>query len=515
MSSGGDGILTITGYGRFEKLHSDLQRTIQENVKLQEQLRKVTQESKKADKSQEEMLDGLMGKVTKMATAWLSVQSAISLAAAAHEDYKQKANDAADISLKVAAAQRELAFNLGPGAKDADRNQITDLARRLGRDLGIGQADANIALSRVTGAIRDPRPAVRLQVGADTVAIAGKYYPGMGNGEKIGDLGVAIQNVQNAVPGMTLEQATETVQAQLSASQLKNVSNITDLTRGANAAASSRRDVTDKYLNYIQTNAIAGSFTQTLGDQEGRLAATATANYVAAFEKATKGKYKHLPILDAVDLASKEMPGFADAMEDALQGEAVTKGAQRDLFLKGFTETNARAIQGEFGKTPEQIDAMFQWAVNGTPEQRRSRALNMSSAANEQVLSDRFGDAGTIRRVLFGGGENDKGYYGVHSGFLHRKLLEMDFTANEWMGIDPKATALEYLSEDIRAVRNVLKAGGLSQEERQAYERRIEDAERRSSEISSLGQVIQDNTNMVSNGQNAQAATAQRHAHVE
>lgn len=515
MSSGGDGILTITGFGRFEKLHAAYNKLLAANDKLQNELKKVKAESEKADRAQSDMLDGMSKKVLAAASTYLSLQSAISLAAAAHEDYKNKANDAADISLKVAQAQRELVFNLGADATNAQRLGILRAAKEIGRG-GMGEADANLAMSQITGAIRNPNPAVREQVAGKVLKLVAPYYPEPGRGQEAGQFGASVLNIQSAVPELTEEQSLIIAQTLLGTSQLKGVSNVKALTRGVNAAANSRRDVTDKYLNLLQTMAIGGAFTQSLGDTEGQLSATATANFVATFDKVTGGKYKKMPIGDAYRLAAKEMPGFTKAMEENLGGEAVTKGAQRDLFQQGFTDANARAIEGAFAVTPQQMDQMFRFAQNGTPEQQRSTVMNRSVAANEQALSDRLGDAGAVRRILFGGG-NDKGYFGANEGYLNQTLREWNFTLGEWMGRDPKQMAVEILQQDARVIRRGIdwNSRSISEDERTRMERRIQDAERRASEIRDLGQAIQDNTNLTVAGQNSQNAAAQRNAQVE
>lgn len=516
MSTGGDGILTVTGFGRFEKLHAEYNKLLTANEKLRNELKKLQSQSEKTDDSQSEALDTLSKKITAAVTGYLSLQSAINLAAAAHENYKRKAETAVDISLKVAEAQRDLVFNLGPGATDDQRTSILNRARELGRSTGMGEADADIALARITGAIRDPNPAVREQVGARVLNLVSRYYPQQGRGSAAGDMGASLLNIQSAVPGMTEEQALGMAQALLGTSQLKGVSNVPALTRGVNAAATSRRDVTDKFTNQLQMMAIAGAFTQALGDTEGQLSATATANFSSAFDKATGNRYSKMPIGDAIRLAAKEMPGFAESMEKSLQGEAVTKGAQRDLFLQGFTFANAKAIEGDFALNRQQMEEMFQYAAKGTPELQRANALSKSLAANEQAVTDRLGDAGTIRRILFGGG-SDPGYFGANEGYLNQTLREWDFTLGEWMGRDPRQMAIQALEQDARVIRRGMQWRGttIPEDERKRLETRIQDAERRASEIRELGQVIQDNTNMVSNGQNAQAATAQRNAQVE
>lgn len=534
MSSGGDGILTVTGFGRFEKLHAEYNKLLMANQKLAEQLRRVAQESKKTDDSQGEMLDGLTGKITKMASAYLTVQTAIGMATAALQRHMEIADRAASASTRLADAQANLIYNLGANATNTQRAEMLESAKRIGVDSGMGAPGATNMVATITNAIKSPDPVIRRQVADRIGRKVARYFPNPEDAGLAGQLGASVLNLQAAAPEISEDQAMLMAQTLLSTSQLKGPGEVKNLAAGIFTASNNRFEVKDRFRNLMQTTAIASAFTQLLADDTGEMTGTTTANFVSVFDEVTKGKYKNVPIGDAYRLAAKEMPGFQKSMSDKLMGYAVSKGPQKELLRLAFGDTLTRSIEGEFSVSPQQMDQMFEFAARGTPDLRNAQALRKSAAASESTIADQNAKEGAVYRSLFGGGDSP-GYY-EKDGWLWNLNRKAYFRSQMFRGRDPAEIGMEMVREDFdyniqnaRGQRNAWSPSwGLAKQRMygkdqaiyrdtiaKGYEAQAEIAARQYQILSDLNQSIQDNTTMTSNGQNAQAAAAQRNAQVE
>ncbi len=176
MSSGGDGILTITGFGRFEKLHAEYNKLLTANDKLKTKLKAVEDQSDKVDQAQDSAIDKLTTKALKMVSAYQAAHMAISLANAAIQKQIELERQATNVTVNLADAQRNFANAMGIQASADQRRSGINRFSKVGVDLGFGEAGGLQVATQVYNSVVEADPIKRAATVESIMREALPYY---------------------------------------------------------------------------------------------------------------------------------------------------------------------------------------------------------------------------------------------------------------------------------------------------------------------------------------------------
>lgn len=537
MSSGGDGILTVTGFGRFEKLHAEYNKLLQANQKLVDQLKRVETQSKKTDERQEEAADRVVQKGIKMAAVWQAASSALGIFNDALQKNIELSSRAAASSTSLADAQTSFFAALGPNASSDFRKRAAKEIQSFGVSQGMTETNALLAFEKIMNSVTDANPEVRLAKGKELMNYALKFFPNPNDAVQLGSFGAAGGDLLKGLAGATPKDVMKIEAGLLGASRLEGADKLVNVNQAIVAAQITSPHVKDQMENSLQAAAITAALGIRMGDADGEITRTAAAGLFGVFRGLAGTKYADLPIGEAIKRASAEDPGLMKKVNEQLIGRTFTKDPQRELLQGGITGVMADIARNELNVTDVNFDAFIQDLQAATPEQQRVKSSRRVAAISDRANRAKA-TAGSIRGMLFGeemGDEWSPGYFestqNSIAGAIDVRLKRLMFDIALARGGDPTGEGFALIQAEVDrwagSVRNFRAAkasrkrgfGALTDAELEGREeeamRRMREAEAVRDAIIQLPSVIQDNTNTVSNGMNAQAATAQRHAHVE
>lgn len=521
MSSGGDGILTITGFGRFEKLHAEYNRLLQRVAKLEAELKKAKQASKELDDAQEEAASTVSDKIEGLAAKWLTVTQAVNLYNAAIMKQKELASDALNKSMDIAAAQIELMGNVGANATRAQRLGIINRVAAAGPGLGLNPDDAMRAAGLISASVPGTDPMQREKTMMDLMALAVKFFPtDPNNRNHIGDLGRAAGGLMTAMPGLSADKSMKVMAGLLAQSHLSDASKLPNVTQALVTAQNESPKVKDQFLNLVQAASMTGALSQRLQDPDGEISRTAMANFFTIFRQQAP-EYADRPIWDAVKEAREKNPNLIRKIIPKLLGRAFTKSPQKGMLQEQGVEGKlTEMVLSEMEITDDSWNTFLEDLSGGTPDIKRARALRRVGAATAAGNVQRRATSGTVHAMLFGGQIGDEKLTGVFpetssgmGGVTSDWLAEQSYWAYVNAGASPQEAAFHVIRNASRMTNVPLYGPMLGGGNRDAAGLRKLEAV--FNEIKQLPAVIEDNSAQISNGQNAQAAAAQRGAQTE
>lgn len=522
MSTGGDGILTITGFGRFEKLHAEYNRLLQRVAKLEAELKKAKAAAKETEDAQATSAEVIGNKIESIAARWFTATQALSLYNLELDKQKQLANDALQKSQSLAAAQIELMGNIGPRATRAERLGIVDRMGRAGAGMGLSAEDAQRAASRISAAVPDGSPLDREKKILDLMGLATRFYPSDTlSVEGIGELGAAGGGLMASTKGLTADQSIRALAAILAMSRLSDASKLPSVQQ-ALVTSQNMSPNADPGKNLMQTAAMIAAMTQRINDPDGELSRTAMANFASVF-RTNAPQYGDMPLWDAVKKAREENPNLMRKIIPKLLGRAFTKSPQAE-FLKEKNVIGAMTdmIEGEMNVSDDQWSTFLEDMSGGTPDIKRNRILGAHQAKTSEYKLQPRAQAGGVAAMLFGGQSpiDGKNYPGVYpsTGHFGTSWASQMFAENAYWsyiesGVDPKRAAqlvMQYSTDMSRSYNPMatIMGGRRTEADIQLMQETLDN-------IRKLPDVIEDNTAQITNGQNAQAAAAQRGAQTE
>ncbi|TXH41655.1 MAG: hypothetical protein E6Q97_37095 [Desulfurellales bacterium] len=520
MSGGGDGILTVTGFGRFEKLHAEYNRLLLELQKVKKELADTQAASEKAEEKQEKAAKAITTQIEKIALRWFSATTAVNIYNAAVQKQIELAERAASKSVDAAAGQVDLMSALGARATSQQRLAAVSQVEKAAPGLGLQREAALRAAALISNAVPSDDPAFRTRTMLELLGLSARFFPDPTKVDQIGQLGAAAGDLMKGIPGMTPDQAMRIQAGLLAQSRLEDASKLPNVGMALVTAQVQSPKVRDQLENTKQAAAIVAALTQRMGDSQGELSRTAASNLIAVFRQHDKsGKFAEMPIIDAIHAASQNDPGLIRRVQNDLKGRVFSKDPQREMLMGGVTDTLAMINRGELDISDEQWESFLGDLQAGTPDLKRSRTLRQAAAESANRNVQKRATIGTVRAMLFGGqiGEETlEGYLPSTSGgamdsmsdWLYEKIFDQMVASGK---VSPKEAAFHVLrwavndSEDTGPLNFF---GGRNKDDIKT----LRDGFRA---IRNLPDVIQENTNQISNGQNAQAAAAQRGAQTE
>lgn len=541
MSSGGDGILTVTGFGRFEKLHAEYNKLLQANQKLVDQLKRVETQSKKTDQSQEEAADRVVQKGIKMAAVWQAASSALGIFNDALQKNIELSSRAAASSTSLADAQTSFFAALGPNASTDFKKRSAKEIQSFGVSQGMTETNALLAFEKIMNSVTDANPVTRVAKGKELMKYAAAFFPNPNDAVQLGSFGAAGGDLLKGLPGATPKDVMKIEAGLLGASRLEGADKLVNVNQAIVAAQITSPQVKDQMENSLQAAAITAALGIRMGDADGEVTRTAAAGLFGVFRGLAGKKYAELPIGEAIKRASAEDPGLMKKVNEQLIGRTFTKDPQRELLQGGITGVMSDIARNELNVTDVNFDAFIKDLQTGTPEQQRARSSRKVSAISDRANRAKAA-AGSIRGMLFGDETGDQWTPGYFESTRNSIVGQIDTRAKRLMfdlavaaGADPTSTGFALIQEEVNALsgsvdyaRDAMGRVGrgrnrrgetrsvqeLQQSERSLL-KQLRDAEAVRDAIIKLPSVIEDNSNMISNGQNAQAAQAQRGAQVE
>lgn len=129
------GAVVFKGTSDFSAVIKDQDKLIQQNIRLKQQLKEVTDESKKQDAGFKNALGGGLSQIKSMVTGYVSLQGAIALVNKGLEEQNRLSNMARQVQLTAADAQAEVIKNLG-GVTTAHASRFLSDVQAISKDAG-------------------------------------------------------------------------------------------------------------------------------------------------------------------------------------------------------------------------------------------------------------------------------------------------------------------------------------------------------------------------------------------
>lgn len=512
-----DGILTITGFGRFEKLHAEYNKLVVANQKLQDQLRKVTAESKKSDEQQEKSSNNIVEGIGRKVSMYAKMLVSIEAINAALQKQIELGEKAAGKTLSVADAQVEFSGALGLKVPaDVRRKMISDVMG-FGLNLGVRPEASLRGMAQVLNSVTDSDPNRRMKIAKEIFAATAPYFPSPDQAAELGMTAAAIGDIHKGVPGASVKDISKIAFGILGASRLKGPDKLATVGQAIVAGQTSRPNVADPLENTRQMAAIVAALGLRMGDADGELARTSGSNLAVVFSEMFP-EYGQMPIQDALRAAIKNDPKKIQQMRKKVLGKSFTKEAQKDLLIENsVTDVLAQVALGELKATDKELDDATQFNFTGTPEIDRARKMRIAGAIQDASNMGRRADVGTIRAMVFGGDlgdENFTGYLPATSGNLvdtmGDQLRRIMFEGMLISGASPKRAGMGILRQAMEGAQtDSTYMGGRNNEQT------INELKAAIKLISQLPESLDRNTAVIENAQGAAAAAAQRGAQTE
>lgn len=453
-----DGILKVTGFGDFRKLHAEYKKQGEQITKLQNDLKTLRDQANKSEKDQQSSAEKTVASISKMAAAYLSAQQAIQLVNAALREKVELENQALSNDTRLANAQTALLQNMGPDVTNAQRRQMIREAAALGRATPMGEITGMEQIAKLLSATSGELTpeGKRWASVKEAFMLSERMFRDPETQEQMAGFGGAALGLTRSVEGLSVRDAVTIMSAIQGQSRLTDASKLKNLVPGIVAAAVTTQTEAQKQgveftpeqqiENMIQMGSTLAALTNVLEDTEGRVSRTAGTSLAMIRELLPRDK-RMLPIMDVVE----EISGNAGLTEKVLGGrigEAFGKIGQEGFLRDLFVAENAREIRDSLRVTPEQAREYFASYNTLTPELRQAYELGVSQSGEEAKLIEEFGDFGAMRVQLFGGEFQGKPRLGA---------LRMNKTANPILELIARTTAEKYF--DAAAAMGGISAG--------------------------------------------------------
>jgi len=528
MSSGGDGILTITGFGRFEKLHAEYNKLLTANDKLAKKLKAVEDQSEKIDQAQDSAIDKLTTKAIKMVSAYQAAHMAISLANAAIQKQIDLERQATNVTINLADAQKNFANAMGIQATADQRRGGINRFSKVGVDLGFGESGGLQVATQVYNSVVEADPIKRAATVESIMREALPYYSPAKMDEAARGA-AAVGDLMKGLPGVSPREIVQMQMGFLGTARIMGVEDLPNIQQGVVSAQVSAPDLRGSAAveNTRQAFAMMAAIGGRLGDDTGELTRTAFSGLSGVFREKAGKNYRDLPLYDAIRKAAAEKPSIIRETEKDLLGRVFTKDPQREILQGTTTSLLTEVALGEMARPSEKEWSDFaRFALKGTPEMATAGSIRRAGASQEAANRKANNVNGAIRAILFGGefGEQEypgamyagqKGFANTAQSLIKRAMFEAAIIGSD--SFDVAMNMLPLLNSaiaELRANPGRLQSKALRERYEAMIARRAQ-LQTAQWELSELRRAIEDNSTMISNGQNAQAAAAQRNAQVE
>lgn len=404
-----DGMLSITGYGDFKRLTKAYDDLEKRNQKLQSDLRKTGQQSKKNDGDMEKSMGRWGQRVAAIATSYVTLSAAMSQINKMLQQQIDLQNTANQSTMSVADATTSLAVNVGPRVSDARFRQIVERGKSLGRK-GFGEADALSAIGQMFSATEGAVDDARINRVMRVFELSERMFRAPEKRQGLGAFGGAALDVMKGIPGMTPEQAVSLMVGIQSQARITDVANLKNIVPSIVAAQVARPNA-PAWQNSMQQAAIAAALSGRIGDDTGELSRTASANLTAVVSQMAP-QFGNLPIMDALREIQKD-PKLRDSIKKELRGRIFTKLAQSE-FLNETGANDAisflmsESILNEITPTQNEMSRFHERLVSGTGDVRRASTIRTASVNQQARIRQQYADRGAIYAMLFGGEIGDE-----------------------------------------------------------------------------------------------------------
>lgn len=403
MSSvGGDGILTVTGWARFEKLHAEYNKLQQTVTKLEAANKKITSESKRTEQAQQSTFGAWGLNVTRMIASYASLHTALQLITKELETQKRLQEGARRTDISLADAQNALFGALGAKASDPEASAANQRALALSRTANIPLPMATLALSQTIGATLGANYAERVSLSERAIRASIPFFRSPEKLPELGQFAGAALDIQKGVPGLTPEQSVQILNAAYSQSRATDVVNLKNMVPAA-VSAQVAFPGADQYRNSLQALSLAAAMSSRIGDPTLEKSATALSNlpevllkYGGDLVSKDKTLFENMQAVAAV-------PEVAELVKTKLKGRGPTKGPQREFIDQMLSWQYATEVLPTLEISEAEATRLNRRLLYGTPELQRATAAREYQASEQERLRKRYATAGYVRALLFGG----------------------------------------------------------------------------------------------------------------
>lgn len=380
--------------GDASQLEREIEKLRMQQIKYEEQIKRITEESKKSADKQKEMLTGLGGGVergisslVKLAAGWMSVNTAISLVNKSIDDNAQRNERARLASLSVADAQAGVILNLGAGDdanKQAFLNQIGQLTKRTGFGSQVPILNAAASILSATGSDQ-----------SKTLSILGAATPLFkANPDQLPVFGGVVGDVMKATgisdPNAAVAFALS-IQGQSRFESLGGMKNVTPVLAGASIGFRG-----DRQRNALEAAALFAAVGGELGDPEGGTTKTAVLKLIENIATATGGEgtlFEGLAKVQAdpkLRKGFKEFEGQAKLLMESIVSDPNSQGFRAAQTARSFLSADpALALE-----TSRQVQSLTESLIASSTEARAAGAIE-----GGQLTSGRP-TIGSVRSIL-------------------------------------------------------------------------------------------------------------------
>jgi len=396
--------VTQTWTGDASKLTAELDKVNRALAKNEEKLQNLINKSSKSGKASEEQArsmsrhaGGAALSLQSMATAWLSVGTAIGLANNFLQKQREIQEKSLDLNLQLAIQQQSLLLNTGTSFQSSIP-QINAIQKRTNADINALTSGASFAVS-AKGQLSTGEAFGALEAAARMVPNTPEAIPEFTQ--------VALQIMNAAGPGeLTAQQALGFAQSAATVAATPEAQQF--FTSVAPVAFSGAiQDPTNRKRGMLQSAALMTMLTGR-GDPGALLSATATANFVPRLGAFFKSRGGDVP---------ESLFGRIEAMQQdpALREEFLESGGMKgrlparlrtqvkNVLTAGTAEAEQMlAIAGKIGFEAAPYEERVAQIENATPAlaiAARERA-SLSAEQRYQVETPSLGAAGAARRAV-------------------------------------------------------------------------------------------------------------------
>lgn len=408
-----DGILTISGYARFDRLHAEYNKLSNRLDKLQKEHDALKRASKGSEDQQQKSADKTVQSLGKLAAQYLTVRAAIQSVTAAIREREQAEKQTLTSTMSLAEAQRLLTYNMGPRATDAQMLAMNRALEKLGATSPLGVVGATAAgaqvISATQGNFRD-----RAGIVVDSIRATEPFFRGPENRENLVSVAGALLDLRNdkrISEQMTFQQSAAFMQLLGSQARITEPAMFKNLVGGliASQAVAPTLSPEQTVQNMFQAGSLTAAIGSKVGDPSGEKTGTAVANLVMLiyeeFDK--KGERTIAENLDLI-LAN---PRTGRALAEKAKGRSFMKAPQRELlvsmlgtreiFDKVLPELDVFNLSG--AEILHQMDRMGTL----TPEMKTAFSLQKTASRSEDERLKKFRTGGAINSMILGGEVED------------------------------------------------------------------------------------------------------------
>lgn len=401
-----DGLLTIRGFADFKRVLSEYQKLEQAHNKQGAELDKLRRKSQQLDNSQQKAGDNAFNTTMRLVGAYASLNMAIGKVLQAMDKQQQLAAKATGEKVSIAAAQQQLAVNLGSNDSTVTRSVIGRV-QRMAVAQGIDEAQAISEAAKLFSATEGAPDERRIKPVLEmmrAIAPLARTSP-----EMLSGFGGPSFDIAKSIPNTSPKDALALMLNLGSQSRITDMANFKNLVPAVAAGSQMFADLPEakRRRALLETMAINAALTSIMGDDTGEVSRTTTANLNSVMQEVVGDRGKGLSPFELREAIAND-DRLKRKFEKNVRGRSYTKEVQAALIsgiVAGKSDDILEQIKNPFDQ------ARFDFLSGGqgsTAEIKDMTRLAIANTTQRELLRGNMGRIGDAQALLFGGQFGDK-----------------------------------------------------------------------------------------------------------